>query len=133
MILAMVQTIGYHIVLGGYGLWLPGDHRGHWSDVWDDLIGFTEPHTLHPGDPVRRRMAEERMVNPPTRLDGAMIAAVTGAFGRCAADSDWNVAAASVEPTHTHLLLTYTVREIDRTVKWLKDQMTKAVHRNTSH
>jgi hypothetical protein len=38
-----------------------------------------------------------------------------------------------VESTHTHLLLTYTERDIDLTVKWLKDQTTKAVHRQTAH
>jgi hypothetical protein len=27
----MPNTIGYHIVKTGYGLWLPGDERGSWS------------------------------------------------------------------------------------------------------
>ena len=56
----MLRTIGFHIVISGYGLWLPGDERGHWSDAWDEELGFVEPHTLHAGDPVRKRMAEER-------------------------------------------------------------------------
>jgi hypothetical protein len=29
--------------------------------------------------------------------------------------------------------MTYTTRDIDNTVKWLKDQMTKALHRGTPH
>jgi len=49
----MPRTLGYHYVKSGYGLWLPGDDRGSWSQACDEQIGFTEPHTLNPGDPVR--------------------------------------------------------------------------------
>jgi REP element-mobilizing transposase RayT len=129
----MPQTIGYHVVISGYGLWLPGDDRGSWCTAWDEQIGLTEPHTLHPGDPTRLRMSEERMRHPPVRLSDAMIRLVGGKLGECAADSDWSVSACSIEATHCHMLLTYTDRNIDNTVKWLKDQATKAIHTATSH
>lgn len=129
----MGRTIGYHIVVSGYGLWLPGDDRGHWSDAWDDQIGFHEPHMLHPGDPIRRRMAQERLKHPPVKLSREMQDCVAKTIGACQTASDWKVAAASIESTHTHLLLTYTERDIDNTVKWLKDQMTKSIHRETPH
>jgi REP element-mobilizing transposase RayT len=129
----MPRTLGYHIVVSGYGLWLPGDDRGHWSEAWDAELGFIEPHTLHAGDPVRKRMASERQKHPPVKLDAAMQAVVIHAIGRCRAESDWQIAAASFEATHTHLLVTYTERDVDNTVKWLKDQTTKAIHRGTSH
>jgi hypothetical protein len=128
-----MRTLGYHVVISGYGLWLPGDSRGHWSDAWDAQLGFIEPHQLHPGDPVRERIASERMKHPPVRLDGAMTQAVIGAIGRCEADSDWRIVAASIESTYTHLPLTYSSRDIDTTIKWLKDQSVKAVHRETHH
>ena len=129
----MRKTIGYHIVLSCYGLWLPGDDRGHWSEAWDDMVGYVEPQTLHGGDPVRKRMAAERMKHDPVRLGAATIAVVIEAIGRCAAASSWRIAAASIEPTHTHLLLTYAPNDIDDAVKWLKDQTTKSVHRDTGH
>jgi REP element-mobilizing transposase RayT len=129
----MPRTIGYHLVFSAYGLWLPGDERGHWSDAWDQELGFIEPHMLHEGDPVRKRMAEERQAHPKVLLNPAMLAAVEDAIGMCRRQSDWRIAAASIESTHTHLLLTYTERDIDTTAKWLKDQTTKAVHRQTSH
>lgn len=129
----MGQTIGYHIVISGYGLWLPGDCRGHWSDAWDEELGFCEPHMLHPGDPIRKRMSEERMTHPPVKLSPEMQNRVATTIGTCQATSDWRVAAASVETTHTHLLLTYTTRNIDNTVKWLKDQITKSIHSETEH
>jgi hypothetical protein len=127
------QTIGYHVVVCGHGLWLPGDGRGSWSDAWDEQIGFVEPHTLHASDPVRQRMAAERMVHLPVRLTPAMVDAIGETVGRCVRESDWTVHAASIEPTHVHLLLTYTPRDIDNTVKWLKDRTTKAVHKTTAH
>ena len=117
----------------GYGLWLPGDARGSWSEAWDEQIGFTEPHTLNSGDPVRQRMAQERMKHEPVRLDAAMIDAVVGAIDRCASSSPWQIAAASIESTHMQLLITYSGLDIKRTVKWLAQQTTKAVHRQTHH
>jgi REP element-mobilizing transposase RayT len=129
----MPATLGYHIVISGYGLWLPGDDRGSWSAAWDDEIGLVQPHTLHAGDPVRLRMSQERINGAPIRLTGEMIGVVQHTLAHCAAQSDWNVVAASIEPTHTHLLLTYTSQSIDNTIKWIKDQTTKAVHQDTPH
>ena len=129
----MPRTLGYHIVISGYGLWLPGDERGHWSEAWDQELGFIEPHTLHAGDPVRKRMALERMKHAPVKLDSRMQTAVIDQIGLCRAQSQWKIAAASIEATHTHLLVTCSTLHIDNTVKWLKDQATKAVHRDTPH
>ena len=127
------RTIGYHVVKSGYGLWLPGDERGSWSDVWDDMIGFVDPHTLHEGDPARKRMAQERMLRDPVTLNEIMIDAVLGAIGVCAEQSQWSIVAASIEPTHTHLMFTYCGRDIHITAKWIADRTTKAVHRETQH
>jgi hypothetical protein len=131
----MANTLGYHYVKSCYGLWLPGDDRGSWSEAWDEQIGFTEPHTLHPGDPVRRRMAEERMAHPKVRLSVEMIDAVANAIAQCIANSGGGlaVAAVAIVPTHFHVLIPYSGRDIDKTTKWLADQTTKAVHAKTAH
>lgn len=131
----MARTLGYHYVKSAYGLWLPGDERGSWSATWDEEIGFVEPHVLHPGDPVRLRMAEERMKHPPVRLTEIMLEAVAEAIRECVLKSGGGlaVAAAALDPTHMHLLIPYSGRDIDITGKWLADQTTKAVHRRTAH
>ena len=113
----MPNTIGYHVVISGYGLWLPGDERGHWSDAWDEQLGFIEPHMLHEGDPVRKRMAQERQTHSRVLLDEFMISTAAATIGQCRQQSDWRIAAGSIESTHTHLLLIYTERDIDNTVK----------------
>jgi hypothetical protein len=118
----MGQTIGYHIVISGYGLWLPGDERGHWSEAWDAELGYIEPHTLHAGDAMRRRMAQERQKFPPTKLTACMQAIVTETLERCETESEWTFHAVAIEATHAHLLMTRTRRDVDNVVKWLTDQ-----------
>ena len=127
------RTIGYHVVKTGYGLWLPGDEHGSWSSAWDEEIGYIEPHMLHTGDPVRRRMAEERLKHPPVRLTNAMMEVVTEVITECEQPSPWSVAAASIEPSHIHLLITTSPLDLARTAKWLAQQMTKAIHQRTDH
>ena len=127
-----MQTIGFHLVKSGYGLWLPGDSRGHWSSAWDEQIGYCEPHRLHNGDTELERMARERMTYPPTLLTSAMIESVASAIGSCVVASEWRIEAAAIESTHMHLLTTYTSRNIDGVAKWIAQQTTKAVHRETT-
>ncbi|MCZ6861546.1 MAG: transposase, partial [Alphaproteobacteria bacterium] len=66
-------------------------------------------------------------------LNEIMIDAVLSAIGTCAKKSQWSIVAASIEPTHTHLLISYSGRDIHTTAKWIADQTTKAVHRTTQH
>lgn len=131
----MALPLGYHIVKSCYGLWLPGDDRGSWSDAWDEKIGYFEPHTLHIGDPVRNRMAQERMKHAPVQLTESMIETIARAIGNCVEKSDGGltIAAATIQQTHMHLLIPYSGRDIENTSKWIADLSTKAVHRETDH
>jgi hypothetical protein len=131
----MPNTLGYHFVKSAYGLWLPGDDRGCWSEAWDDQIGYYEPHHLHDSDPVRERMAEERMKHPPVVFNDVMTNAIVDAIGDCVKKSNGglSIAAFAIECTHMHLLIPYSGRDIDNTAKWLADQTTKAVHKYTTH
>lgn len=129
----MKRTLGHHWVKSGHGLWLPGDSRGHWSEAYDAQIGFIEPHMLHDGDPVRLRMAQERMKHPPVRWTSEMIDVMVDVLGACERASPWTIAAAAIEPTHFHVLITASNLDINRTVKWIAQQMTKAIHQRTDH
>jgi hypothetical protein len=131
----MRSTLGYHWVKSGHALWLPGDERGHWSERWDDELGYIEPHMLHEGDPVRLRMAQERMIYPPVRLTDEMIAIVAHSLADCVAKSNGglSIAALAIDPTHMHVLIPYSGRDIHTTTKWLADQTTKAIHKQTDH
>jgi REP element-mobilizing transposase RayT len=131
----MPNTIGYHLVKSAYGLWLPGDDRGSWSESWDDQIGFIEHHNLNPADPVRLRMAQERMQHPPVAFTAAMIDAIANSIADCVARSNGGltISAFAIEPTHMHIAIPYSGRDIDRTAKWLADRTTKSIHQQTNH
>ena len=129
----MSKILGYHWVKSGYGLWLPGDERGHWSSAWDEQIGYIEHHQLHEGDPIRKRMAEELLLYKPVRFSEEIRSVIKETLQLCQAKSDWSIATMAIEETHIHVLLTPTKRDIDGVLKWLAQETTKAVHRLTSH
>ena len=101
----MPRTLAIHYVRSAYGLWLPGDDRGHWSEVWDKQIGFIEPHQLHVGDPIRKQMADERMKHPSVRWNATMQQSISDCLFRCAEDSPWMIEAFGIQETHFHALL----------------------------
>jgi REP element-mobilizing transposase RayT len=131
----MAHTVGYHLVKSCYGVWLPGDERGSWSEAWDPQIGFHQPHTLHPENPQRRAMAQRRMRHRQTRLDEQMIRTIAQTMAELVRRSQGglSIAAMAIEPTHMHLLIRPTGRDIETTAKWIADQTTKAVRRRTGH
>ena len=58
----MANTLGYHYVKSCYGLWLPGDDRGSWSDWcsymfdqshWENAVKYIKRHNLRRGRPAR--------------------------------------------------------------------------------
>jgi REP element-mobilizing transposase RayT len=68
-------------------------------------------------------------------LTEEMIAVVIEVLADCFQRSNGGlkIMAAAIEPTHMHLLLPNTGRDIEITAKWLADQTTKAIHRRTSN
>ena len=132
----MPETLGYHVVKTTFGTWLPGDVRGYWSEAWSAERGFHDAHRFHDEvDPVREEQARGRMKHPATTLTKEMGDVVAASIGQCIAKSGGGlkVMAAAIEPTHMHLLIPYSGRDIEITAKWLADQTTKAIHRQTSH
>jgi hypothetical protein len=121
----MSRALGYHLVKSTYGQWLPGDEQ----------IGYLEPHMLHPGDPVRQRMAEERMRCQPLWMTDQMMTIVRESLAECAdrSDGDLTIDAVTIESTHFHLLIPCSGRDINKTAKWLADQTAKAIHCRTSY
>jgi hypothetical protein len=131
----MSSTLGYHITKTTYGTWLPGDARGSWVKDWSPKKGYGTLHRFSEADPWRQEMAEREMNHDPVVLSEAMIACVIEAITECVAKSHGGlrIMAATIEPTHLHLLLPDTGRKIETTAKWIADQTTKAIHRRTSH
>lgn len=131
----MPETLGHHLTKTTYGTWLPGDGRGSWVKDWSPRAGYGELHRFMPVDPVREERARRQMNHDEVILSNEMMQAVIDALTSCVARSQGGlrIMAAAIEPTHLHLLLPNTGRDIDITAKWIADQTTKAIHRQTPH
>jgi len=131
----MPETLGYHLTKTTYGTWLPGDRRGSWLKEWSPKEGYGPVRRLADADPSREAMARRQMNHDACMLTEEMIDAVVDSISDCVIRSKGGltIMAAAIEPTHVHLLLPNTGRDIDVMVKWLADQTTKAIHRRTTH
>ncbi|MAF57785.1 MAG: hypothetical protein CMK03_07645 [Ponticaulis sp.] len=107
------MVIGYHLIFGAYGFWLPNDPRGSWStEVWAKrLRPFGEAtkvdtrrsvaHRSHDHD--RRREAKEHLKYPALQFTGAQARAVGRGFARILETLEMDVHACSIMPDHVHL------------------------------
>src|SRR5262245_6080172 len=107
------MIVGYHIIFGMYGFWLPNDPRGSWSDFvgsWD-LFRFgpatktTErrsvAHRSH--DRAPRLAAKEALKYHAVVLNGLQARAVGWGFADYFEKSAFPVWACAILPDHVHL------------------------------
>lgn len=109
------MILGYHIIWGAYGFWLPNDARGSGSDrVWSHgLRRFgpaTKVHTRRsvahrPFDPQVRRRAQQCLKYPPVHLTGEQARAVARGFAAESVERGVKVHACAVMPDHVHLVV----------------------------
>lgn len=156
----MGATRGIHLVWTTYGTWLPGDHRGHWSPLFDFYGNLAaRGHQLNMPDATTKARALARMPSPPKRLTRSDIATVaeilalmvdptppacgrlysrrhaagplpirTGPHGKPVTPIPGLVIrAATIEPTHVHLLIDPIANPIDDVAGRLKSATSSAV------
>jgi REP element-mobilizing transposase RayT len=112
----MGRTIGIHWIATTFGTWLHGDPRGSWRD--GKLIGpdpFLE-------DAIRTRMHKDAVV-----LSGVELPLVATTFGSAVAERGWTVYAATIQPTHVHLVFAPMTDEIKTVIAMLKYRSAAAV------
>src|SRR6266436_2968157 len=105
---------GYHVIFGAYGLWLPNDPRGSWSDFvgsWE-LFRFgpatktTETWSVakRKHDVSLRLAAKEALKYPAVRFDDAQIHSIGQGFHAYVKKSALIVRACAIMPDHVHLV-----------------------------
>ena len=109
------MVIGYHIIFGAYGFWLPNDPRGSWSDYvgsWDlfrygPATKTTETRSLayDKHDARLRLAAKESLKYPAVQFSGIQARAIGKGFGSYAAKSGLVVRACAILPDHVHLVI----------------------------
>ena len=109
------MIVGYHIIIGMYGFWLPNDPRGSWSDFvgsWE-LSRFgpatktTETRSVayRPHDHARRLAAKAALLRPAVELNGLQARAVGRGIATYAQKSGLPVWACAILPDHVHLVV----------------------------
>jgi REP element-mobilizing transposase RayT len=131
------MIVGYHIIFGTYGFWLPNDPRGSWSDfvgAWDlfrygPATKTTErrsvAHREH--DQQRRLAAKQALVRPAVVLTGLQARAVGLGFADYFAKSKVPVWACAILPDHVHLVVGRPVMKIEQLVIQLKGAATESL------
>jgi REP element-mobilizing transposase RayT len=133
MIINMV--LATHIIFTGYGVWLPNDPRGSWSDFvreWE-LFKFGPPtkteerrslaHVPHNRD--LRRAAKKALKYKPVKFNGNQALAVANGFAKAARESGYIVVACSIMPDHVHMVVLRHERLAERIIGHMKARATQ--------
>jgi REP element-mobilizing transposase RayT len=109
------MVLGYHIIVGMHGFWLPNDPRGSWSDFvgWYELRRYgpatktTERRSLANKEHDRQWRQEAKTVlkYPPVELTGVQAQAVANGFAEYVRNSGLVVWACAILPDHLHLVV----------------------------
>ena len=129
------MVIGYHVVIGAYGFWLPNDPRGSWSDFvgsWE-LYRFgpatktnaTRSQANAPHDQELRQRSKEGLKRPPVSFSGVQALAIGRGFGRYVDQSVLPVWACAILPEHIHLVVGRSQLSIEQVVIQLKGAATR--------
>ena len=129
------MIVGYHIIIGMYGFWLPNDPRGSWSDFvgsWE-LSRFgpatktTETRSVayRPHDHARRLAAKAALLRPAVELNGLQARAVGRGIATYAQKSGLPVWACAILPDHVHLVVGQFGMKVEQLVIQLKGSATE--------
>src|SRR5882762_9944788 len=106
------MILGYHVVFGAYGFWLPNDPRGSWSEFvgsWELFRYGPATKTNERGslarrthDRAKRIEAKGALKYPPVQFSGVQARAVARGFARYVGLSNLPVWACAILPDHVH-------------------------------
>ena len=110
------RIVGYHLVIGAYGFWLPNDPRGSWSQfVGSDAIfkaagkaTTTSDHrslARRAHDPSLRRAGKLQLQRRPLRFTGPQSRAIARGFKQYIEQNGRDVWAFAIMPDHVHLVI----------------------------
>jgi REP element-mobilizing transposase RayT len=129
------MVLGYHVIFGAYGFWLPNDPRGSWSDFvgsWE-LFRFGPATTTdtrqsvarQPHDPQQRQAAQEALHYPPVCFTGLQARAIGRGFASFVEKSNTIIWACAILPEHVHLVTARGNYDVEQLVQLLKGAATR--------
>ncbi|MCE9531225.1 MAG: transposase [Planctomycetes bacterium] len=111
-----MATHGIHWIATTFGTWLHGDPRGSWRD--GKLLG---------PDPFLEAAIQSRMTADAMALSEEEISLVAKTFGEAVIEHSWPVYAATVHPTHTHIVFAPMRDDIAKVIATLKKRSANIV------
>ncbi|MDX1964727.1 MAG: hypothetical protein SFX18_16375 [Pirellulales bacterium] len=109
------MIVGFHVIFGMYGFWLPNDPRGSWSNfvgAWElfrygKATKTTEVRSTAAieHDQHLRVAAKKALKYPPVLLNGLQARAVGRGFGNYARQSGLLIWECAILPDHAHLVI----------------------------
>ena len=137
------MIVGYHIIFGMYGFWLPNDPRGSWSDYvgsWDIFLygpatktSGTRSVAYRPHDQSLRRAAKQSLERPAVRLNGLQALAVGRGLASYVNKTGLPVWACAILPDHVHLVVGLPSMKVESLVIQLKGSATEQLREESLH
>jgi REP element-mobilizing transposase RayT len=125
------MVLGYHLIFGTYGFWLPNDPRGSWSEfvgAWEIFrAGGRATKTCSrrslaydPHDAAQRLAAKESLKRSPVEFNGKQALAVAHGFASAIRQASYTLWACAILPDHVHVVLQRHARDVWKIVGHLK-------------
>ncbi len=137
------MIVGYHIIFGAYGFWLPNDPRGSWSDCvgsWDlfrygPATKTTErrsvAHKAH--DHAQRLATKNALRRPAVKFTGVQARAIGRGFADYVEQAQFPVWACAIMPDHVHIVVGRLRIKIEQLVVQLKGSATRSLTAESLH
>ena len=137
------MIVGYHLIFGAYGFWLPNDPRGSWSDFvgsWElfrygPATKTEERHSVarRPHDRVRRLAAKEALQRPAVEFTDVQVLAIGAGFANYVLKSGLPVWACAIMPDHVHLVVGPPGMKVEQLAIQLKGAATERLKEEGLH
>ncbi|WP_020472936.1 transposase [Zavarzinella formosa] len=131
------MVIGFHVIFGAYGFWLPNDPRGSWSEFVGSYELFrhgkatktTEIRSVayREHDRPARLAAKRSLQRPPVHFTGVQAQAIGQGVAAYVKSSGLMVWGCAILPDHVHLVVEAHHIKIEQIVIQLKGRATTAL------
>ena len=137
------MIVGYHLIFGAYGFWLPNDPRGSWSEFVGSWEVFRYGHATtteerrsvakEPHDPALRLVAKNSLKRQPVEFTGLQARAVGAGLASYFERAQLQVWACAILPDHVHLVIAPPNIKIEQLVIQLKGDATQSLKKQDLH
>jgi REP element-mobilizing transposase RayT len=131
------MVIGYHVILGMYGFWMPNDPRGSYSRFvgsWDAFrygkattVKTRQSVAAAPHDHSTRLAAKQTLAYPAVELSGVEARHVARGCKDAAVESGYVLWALAILPDHVHMVLKRTGRKAETMAGHMRARATQSL------